>query len=65
MRGFQGGSVVKKKLPAIAGDMGQSLIQEYPTCHGATKPQLLNLCSTAQKLQLQITHVAANEACVP
>ena len=35
-RGFPGGSVVKN-LPASAGDMDLSLVQEDPTCLGATK----------------------------
>ena len=34
---FPGGSVVKN-LPANAGDMVRSLVQEDPTCRGATKP---------------------------
>ena len=37
---FPGGAVVKN-LPAIAGDTGSSpgpLVQEDPTCRGATKP---------------------------
>ena len=36
-RDFPGGTVVKNP-PANAGDMGSSLIQEDPTCCGATKP---------------------------
>ena len=35
--GFPGGAVVKNP-PANAGDMVQALVQEDPTCHGATKP---------------------------
>ena len=35
-KGFPGGSVVKKPLP-MQGTRLQSLIQEDPTCHGATK----------------------------
>ena len=35
-RGFPGGSVLKN-LPAKAGDTGSILIQEDPTCLGATK----------------------------
>ena len=34
--GFPGGSVVRS-LPANAGDMGSTLIQEDPTCCGAAK----------------------------
>ena len=34
---FKDGSVVKN-LPANAGTWVQSLIQEDPTCHRATKP---------------------------
>ena len=37
LEGFLGGSVVKN-LPSNAGDTVQSLIQEDPTCCGATKP---------------------------
>ena len=38
--GFPGGAVVKNP-PANAGDMGswvRALVQEDPTCRGATKP---------------------------
>ena len=35
--GFPGGTVVKN-LPANAGDTGSALVQEDPTCCGATKP---------------------------
>ena len=45
-RGFPGGFVVKN-LPASAGDMVQTLIQEDPTCHGAAKPMSLNYCTYA------------------
>ena len=34
---FSGGPVVKSP-PAKAGAEVQSLVQEDPTCHGATKP---------------------------
>ena len=37
LEGSLGGSVVKN-LPSNAGDTVQSLIQEDPTCCGATKP---------------------------
>ena len=36
-RGFPGGSVVKN-LPPNAEDIGSILVQEDPTCLGATKP---------------------------
>ena len=36
-----------KNLPASAGDMVQTLIQEDPTCHGAAKPMSLNYCTYA------------------
>ena len=36
MLDFPGGTVVKNP-PANAGDMGSTLVQEDPTCHGATK----------------------------
>ena len=36
-RGFLGGLVIKN-LPANSGDMVRSLVQEDPTCPGATKP---------------------------
>ena len=36
-RDFPGGAVAKNP-PANAGDWVQSLVQEDPTCHGATKP---------------------------
>ena len=39
--GFPGSSVVKN-LPADVGDKVQSLIWEYPTCLGATKPTHCN-----------------------
>ena len=35
--GFPGGAGVKNP-PANAGDTGLSLVQEDPTCRGATKP---------------------------
>ena len=35
--GFPGGAVVKNP-PANAGDMVRTLVQEDPTCRGATKP---------------------------
>ena len=35
--GFPAGSVVKNLLTS-AGNIGQSLIQVDPTCHGAAKP---------------------------
>ena len=34
---FPGGTVVKD-LPANAGDTGQALVREDPTCCGANKP---------------------------
>ena len=40
---------------AVQGTQVQSLVQEDPTCHKATKacvPQLLSLCYGALKLQL-------------
>ena len=40
---FPGGPVVKNP-PANAGDMGQSLVQEDPTCYGATKPSCSRAC---------------------
>ena len=39
-------------LPANAGDMGSVPGQEDPTCHRATGPQLLSLCSGAWELPL-------------
>ena len=54
-REFPGGLVAKNQ-PTNAGDNGvQSLVQENPTCCGATKrrgPQLLSLCSEAHEAQL-------------
>ena len=41
LTGFPGGSVAKN-VPAIAGDTGSSLIWEYLTCWGATKPMRHN-----------------------
>ena len=38
MKGFPGGPVLKN-LPCNAKDTGQSLFQEDPTCHRATKPR--------------------------
>ena len=35
--GLPGGSTVKN-LPASIVDTGSTLLQEDPTCHGATKP---------------------------
>ena len=35
--GYPAGPVVKNS-PCNAGDAGQSLVREDPTCHGATKP---------------------------
>ena len=40
-RGFPGGSVFKNP-PANAEDMGSALVQEDPTCRGATKPMRHN-----------------------
>ena len=40
-----------RSLPANAGD-GFNPSLEDPTCHGATKPVCLSLCSRAQELQL-------------
>lgn len=37
LRTFPGGAV-DKNLPADAGTQVQSLLQEDPTCHGASKP---------------------------
>ena len=42
---FRGGSVVKN-LPANAGDVVWSLIQEGSTCWEAAKPVLQGLCAT-------------------
>ena len=36
-KGFPGDAVIKN-LPANAGTRVQALVQEYPTCHRATKP---------------------------
>ena len=49
-KGFPGGSVVKN-LPAIEETRFPCLVQEDPTCCGATLPQLLNLCSKAWELE--------------
>ena len=38
---FPGGSVIEN-LPANAGDRGSVLVQEDPTCCGATKPLWYN-----------------------
>ena len=40
-RDFPGAAVVKNP-PANARDRGSSLVQEDPTCRGATKPVLHN-----------------------
>ena len=40
-RNIPGGPMVKN-LPANAGDMGSVLVQEDPTCCGATKPMCHN-----------------------
>ena len=45
-----------------------SLVQEGPTCHGATKSVLHNywsLCSRAQELQLRSPHATAPGVCTP
>ena len=47
---FPGGPVVENLL-AIQETQVQSLVWEEPTCCGATKPQLLSLCSGAWELQ--------------
>ena len=44
--GFPGGAVVKN-LPASSGNTGSSLVQEDPTCLGATKLVLPNYRSSA------------------
>ena len=43
----------------------QSLVQEGPTCLGATKPVLLNLCSRVQELKLLSRHAALVQALLP
>ena len=43
---FPGGAVVKN-LPANAGKHVRALIQEDPTCHGATKPVCHNYLAYA------------------
>ena len=51
---FPGGTVVKNP-PANSGTRVRALVQEDPTCHGATKargPQLLSLRSRAREPQL-------------
>ena len=57
-----------KNLPAKAGTRIRALVQEDPTCHGATKPvrpQILSLCSRAHKPQLLSPCATTTEACVP
>ena len=46
----------------MQGTWVQSLIQEDPTCHRATKPQLLNLCSRAHKLQQRSPRATTTKA---
>ena len=41
---FPGGPVVEN-VPANTEDMGRSLVQKDPTCHGATKPESGNYSS--------------------
>ena len=41
---FPGGPVVEN-VPANTEDMGRSLVQKDPTCHGATKPESCNYSS--------------------
>ena len=63
-RGFPGGLVVEN-LPASAVVMVWSLVQEVPTCSGATKPcvpQLLSQCSRACEPQLLSPCAATTEA---
>ena len=46
----------------------QALVQEDPTCRGATKacvPQLLSLCSRAREPQLLSPRATTTEACAP
>ena len=43
----------------------QSLIQEDPTCHGATKPMCLNYWACALELQLLNPHAATPETHAP
>ena len=43
---FPGGAVVKNP-PANAGDMGQALVREDPTCRGVTKPMHHNYWACA------------------
>ena len=57
-----------KNLPANAGDVG--LIPGLGRSHvlqsnEAHVPQLLSLCSWASKTQLQSSHAATTEACMP
>ena len=57
-----------KNLPANAGDTGSILVQEDPTCCGATKPrvpQLLSLRSRACEPQLLSPCATTTEARVP
>ena len=52
----------------VQGTRVQSLVQEDPTCHGATKaraPQLLSLCSRAHEPQLLSPRATTTEACAP
>ena len=44
--GFPGDAVVKNP-PANAGTRVRALVQEDPTCHGATKPVLHNYSACA------------------
>ena len=41
IRGYFPGGAVVKNLPADAGTRVRSLVQEDPTCRGATKPMSL------------------------
>ena len=45
---FPGGSVFKNP-PANAGDTGSALVQEDPTCRGATEPMRHNYWACALK----------------
>ena len=50
----------------MQGTQVWALVQEDPTCHGATKPvrapQLLSLCSRAPDPQLLSLHATTSEA---